>query len=145
MKDDVQKALDRMEAALDRPARRRRRGFSTAPFVVAGGLTLGYQLLVRLVPMLWANILPGGFEEGARFQGLPHLVWWMAWFCHLRFAVVLLASCLIVGTSFALGRGPLTRPMAWLMAVGVIVLNAAILLIALRTGMIANGLGRVLG
>ena len=145
MKDDVQKALDRMEAALDRPARKSRRGFSTAPIVVAGGLTLAYQLLTRLVPALWANILPGGFEEGARSRGLPFLVWQMAWYCHLRFPVVLVVSGLIVVFSFGFGRNPMTRPLAWLMAVAVILLNAAILFIALRTGMAANGLDRVLG
>ena len=145
MNDKTQAALDRMDAAIDRSARKRRRGFSTAPFVLAGGLTLGYQLLVRLVPRLWAGILPGGLEQGAMFRGLPRLVWQMAWFSYLRFPVVLVGCLVIVAIAFALGRNPWTRPIVWLMSVCSIVLDAAILIIALKAGMDANGVGQVLG
>ncbi len=144
MKDKAQQALDRMEQALDRSGRKRRRGFSTAPFVFAAGLVLGYQLLVRLVPQLWANILPGGFEQGALLNGWPHLVWRLAWFCHLRFPVIFVGCLASVATAIAFGRTPWGRPVVWLMAVGTIVLNAAILVIALKTGMDAQGVGQLL-
>jgi len=145
MNNSTRKAFGRMEQALGRSGRRAPRGLSTAPFVFAGGLILGYQLLVRLVPVLWANLLPGGFEQGAVFVGWPRRVWWLAWFCHLRFPFVLVSCCVLVGIVLVLGSRPMTRPIAWLLAVAAIVLNAAILFIALKTGMDANGVGQVFG
>lgn len=147
MNDPTRDALDRIEQALDRAARppKRSRGASTAPIVLALGLVLAYQLLVRLVPSLWAQILPGGFEQGALLSGWSRVVWNWAWFCHLRFPVVLTGSVVAVGIALLMGRGPSTRPIAWLMAVGAIGLDAAILVIALKTGMDAAGVGRILG
>jgi hypothetical protein len=145
MKDELQHALDRMDAAIARPARKRARGFSTAPFVVAIGLILGYQLLTKLVPRVWANILPGGFDQGRFLQGGPNLVWRLAWFCHLNFPVAVTVVGVVTIVSVLVARTAWTRPIAWLMAVGVILLNAAILIITLKAGMDANGVGRVLG
>ncbi len=145
MNKSTEKALDRIEQSLDRSARKRRLGFSTSPFVLAIALALGYQLLTRIVPQLWATVLPGGFAQGAFLPGLAHLVWRLAWFCHTQF----LTACIICGTIFAvafwLGRRPLTRPLAWLMAVLAIAADAAILMIALQTGMQAAGADQMLG
>ena len=144
MTDKTQQALDRMDAALDRSARKRPRGFSTAPFVFGAALILGYQLLVRLVPRIWANVLPGGFDQGQFFRGWPRLVWQSAWFCTLRFPAVLITFVVLFAIAVAFGRNPWTRPIAWLLAVCAILLNAAILIIALKAGMDANGVGQIL-
>ena len=145
MNDPTAHALDRIERALDRSGRKRRRGFSTSPIVLAIGLVLAYQLLVRLVPSLWAQILPAGFARGAMLSGPSRLVWQMAWFCHLRFPVVLVGVVALIGVGLLLGRHPASRPVAWLLAVATILLDAAILVIALKTGMDAAGVGQVFG
>jgi hypothetical protein len=145
MNDSTRSALNRIDRALDRPARKRKPGFSTSPLVLAGGLVLGYHLLVRLVPSLWANILPGGFEQGSMFVGLPWIVWRLAWFCHLHFTSVAAGTGILVSIALVLGRHPFTRPVAWLMAVASILLDAGILFIAIKAGMDAAGVGQVLG
>lgn len=144
MNDSTRHALDRVERAMDRAGRKRPRGFSTAPLALGLALILGYQLLVRLVPALWAQILPGGFDQGGRMPGVAGLVWRLAWFCHLRFPVVFAGAMIAIVLGFGLGRSPVTRPFAWLMAVAAIGVDAAILAIALKTGMDANGVGQVL-
>ena len=145
MNDSTRHALDRIERAMDRSGRKRPRGFSTSPVVLALGLILAYQLLVRLVPSLWAQILPGGFDQGAFLSGPARLVWGLAWFCHLRFPIVLVGVLAVVGLGLFLGRHPATRPAAWLLAVAAIVMDAAILVIALKTGMDGVGVGQVFG
>ena len=145
MNDSTRHALDRIDRTLDRAGRKRRPGFSTSPIVLALGLVLAYQLLVRVVPSLWMQILPEGFEQGAMLSGPSRLVWKMAWFCHLRFPLVLVGLVLVVVLGVGLGRHPWTRPVAWLLAVGTIALDAAILFVALKTGMDGVGLGQVFG
>jgi hypothetical protein len=145
MNDSTRSALDRIDRALDRPVRKRKPGFSTSPIVLAGGLILGYHLLVRLVPSLWANILPGGFEQGAMLVGWPWIVWRLAWFCHLNFSAVAAGTVIVVAIALVLGRNTLTKPLAWLMAVASILLDAGILFIAIKAGMDAAGVGQVLG
>jgi hypothetical protein len=146
MNESTRKALDRVDDALDRASRpRRRRGFSTSPLVLAGGLVLGYQLLVRLVPTLWNQILPNGYDQAALLPGGAAIVWRLGYFCHLRFPVVLAGAVLLVASGFILGRLPATRLLAWGLAVASIVMDAAILVIALKAGMDAAGVGNVLG
>jgi hypothetical protein len=113
--------------------------------VLAIGLIMGYQLLVRLVPQLWESILPGGLDQGSRLQGLPGVIWQLAWFCHTRFPVVFVAAVVVVGVSFLMSRRPLLRPFAWLMAVSIIAIDAGILAIAMKAGMDANGVGQLMG
>ena len=127
------------------PRSKRKSGFSTSPLVLAIGLTLGYQLLTKLLPRLWATILPGGFEQGAMLSGPANLIWRLAWFCHDEFFLVLIGCGTIVAFSLALSRRPMLRPVVWLMAVGTICADAAILVIALRTSMQAVGIDQVLG
>jgi hypothetical protein len=146
MNESTRKALDRVDHALDRASRpRRSRGFSTSPLVLAGGLVLGYQLLARLVPTLWNQILPNGYDQAALLPGGAPLVWRLGYFCHLRFPIVLTGAALLVASGFVLGRIPATRLLAWGLAVASIVMDAAILVIALKAGMDAAGLGNVLG
>ena len=118
---------------------KRRGGFSTAPIVVAAGLILGYQLLVRLVPSVWANILPGGFDQAAALPGGAPMVWRLAWYCHLRFLNVAVGVGVLVLIALWLGHRPMTRPLAWLMAVATIGLDAVILILTLKGGMDAVG------
>lgn len=145
MNDPTRAALDRMLRGLDRARPRRRpAGFSTAPLVVAGAGVLGYQLLVRLVPAVWANVLPGGFAQGPYLPGGAPLVWRAAWTCHLHFVPVALGIGVATVLAAILGRRPLTRPLAWGLAVLAIGLDAAILVLTLRAGMDAAGVGQVL-
>lgn len=145
MNDSTRHALDRIEAAMDRSGRKRRPGFSTSPIVLALGLVVAYQLLVRLIPSLWSQILPGGFEQGAMLSGPSRLVWRMAWFCHLRFPVMVVGVVAMVVLCVLLSRHPATRPVAWLLGVTSIVLDGAILIVALKTGMDGVGVGQVFG
>jgi hypothetical protein len=145
MNDSTRSALDRLNRTIGRPDRKRKPGFSTSPLVLACALILGYHLLVRLVPSLWANILPGGFEQGSMFVGWPWIVWRLAWFCHLNFIAVAAGTVILVAIAIVLGRLALTKPIAWLMAVFAILLDAGILFIAIKAGMDAAGVGRVLG
>ena len=145
MNESTRAALDRIVRSMNRRKPKRPRGFSAAPLVVAAGIVLGYQLLVRLVPQVWANILPGGFEQGAFLGGWPGIVWKAAWYCRLHFATVAVGGFVIVAAMFLVGRRPITRPIAWLAAVVVILLNAGILYVTMKTGMDAAGVGQVLG
>jgi hypothetical protein len=145
MNDSTRRALDRVDASLDRASRpRRRRGFSTSPFVLTGGLVLGYQLLVRLVPTLWSQILPNGYDQAAALSGGAQLVWQLGYFCHFHFPIVLTGAVILVAAAFVLGRLPGMRLLVWGLAVASIVMDAAILVIALKAGMDAAGVGNVL-
>lgn len=145
MSDPTRHALDRIEQTLNRSGKRRKLGFSTGPIVLASGLILAYQLLVRLIPSLWSEILPGGFGQGAMLSGWSRVIWQVAWFCHLRFPIVLVGTVVLSLVGVLLSRHPTTRPLVGIMAVSTIVLDAAILVIALKTGMDAAGLGQMFG
>jgi hypothetical protein len=147
MNESTRRALDRVDDVLDRAGRRekKRRGFSTAPIVLVLGLILAYQLLVRLVPMLWAEILPEGYDQAAFLPGGARLVRGLGLFCYGRFPIVLGGVVAVVLVSVALGRHPATRPLVWLMAVASILANAGILFVALKAGMDAAGIGQILG
>jgi len=147
MNDSTRRALDRINRALDRQHQGSRRpaGFSTSPLVLAGALVLGYHLLVRVVPGLWAGILPDGLGSVAHLVGWPAIVWRAAWFCHTRFPAVVTGVVAIVAIGLIFGRARATRPLAWLMAVAAIAADAGILFVAIRAGMDAAGIGRALG
>lgn len=141
--DKLARALEQLHAS--HPRKRARGGFSTAPIVLAGAIVLGYQLLVRLVPSLWAELLPGGFETGRFLPGAPRLVWWTAWQCYGRFPVVLGGAIGVTLVAGWMSRRPATRWVAWLGALGAIAVDAAILFVAIKAGMDAAGVGRSLG
>jgi hypothetical protein len=136
MNPSTQRALDRLLRKMERAQRRKPRRFSTAPLMLLLGLIVGYQLLVRLVPRVWATMLPGGWEQANTFRGWPGIVWALALACHQHFAAV---AVIIGGTTlfaFVLIRiAPLFRFPVWLVAVGVILLDAGILYITLRTSL----------
>src|SRR5579883_1614443 len=112
------KALDRAIERMDRLAKRRRGGFSTAPIMLGLGLTLGYQLLVRFVPMVWASLLPEGLSQVSHLRGWPGLVWRLASLCHANFTIMAAMMAVIVAAGFLVSSRlrPL-RFLVWLAAV----------------------------
>jgi hypothetical protein len=128
MNHDAWKSLDRALAQLERRDRRSRRRVSTAPFVLAVGLGLGYLLLVRLVPEVWPALLAS--EPGASLHGWPLLVWRAAEFCHGRQPAVLtgVVAVSVLGLVLSLWLRPL-RPVTWLAAVLVVFADAGIIVV----------------
>ncbi len=136
MTHDALKSIDRIMDRMERRSRRPRGRVTTAPLVLAVGLALGDLLLTRLVPVLWESLLPYGLEQAAGLRGWPGLVWRAAVFCHTHPRPVWAA----IGASLVVGLlvGGVARPLrvlVWLAAVGVIVVDAGILVIALRTSL----------
>lgn len=134
----LDRALDKLEQDMDR-RQRRRGGFSTSPFMLALGLVLGYQLLVRLVPKVWSSFLPGGLEQAQQFRGWPGLVASLAIACDRNFTTVCVVGGAIVIGAFLWVRWvrPL-RFLVWLAAIGVILLDAGIIYVTLSTSMAAT-------
>ncbi len=128
---------------LEKTARspRRRSGPTTAPLVLGLALLLGYQLLVRLLPMVWSATLPGGLAQARAFRGWPGLLYRLGETCYNN---VLGVSWIIVGSvivSFLLCRAawPL-RWFVWLIVVSAILLDAVVLVMILRTALMATAL-----
>jgi hypothetical protein len=130
-----------LSRALDRLARppRRRRGLSRAPVLMAMGFIVGYQLLVRLLPRVWGELLPGGLAGASRLRGLPGLVFAAARAAYAQFPLV--AGSLVAITVAALllswGGWP-SRLLAWLAALAVLAADATILVVILRTALAAT-------
>ena len=91
-----------------------------APWVLGLALFLGYQLLVRLVPRVWAALLPGGLAQANSFRGLPGTLYRLAliayhnvgaacWLIGLwpetmsTFALVISATCLALALALPIG------------------------------------------
>lgn len=142
MNPSTLKALDRLTRRLERAERRRPRRFSTAPLVLGLGLTLGYQLLVRLVPRVWGAMLPGGWDQANNLRGWPGLVWALALAAHHHFTLVIV---LIAGSTLlawgAIRAVPAVRFLVWLAALAVILFDAGILYVTLRTTLEVVGQG----
>jgi hypothetical protein len=139
MNEKTRRALDRMLKRLDRDARRPRRKFPLAPIYLSLGLILGYQLLVRFVPLVWFAFLPEGFNQAQHLPGGAGLVWRLATACHDHFDRVAIVLGGIAAAGFVLDRGPrMSRFLVWLAAFAVVVVNASILAIAIKTSMEAT-------
>jgi hypothetical protein len=132
MNANTLKSLDKILAQMERRARRPTRRFSMAPIVLAVGLVLGEQLLVRFVPMVWETFLPGGLIQANQFREWPGLVWRMAVFCHTyeRAVFVAIAAVALVGLTVC-SRSWFCRLLARLAAFGVIVLDAGIVVVTM--------------
>ena len=139
MNPSTARALDRLLRQMERPARSRKSRFSTAPIVLALGLVLGYQLLSRLVPMVWSTMLPGGLEQARTFRGWPGLVWRLAVACHADFAgvLVVLGGIAAAGVFLSTWVRPL-RFLVWLAAVASILIDAGIVFVTMRTALDAT-------
>jgi hypothetical protein len=133
MTDPAHKSLDRLLRRLERSTARSHHGFSRAPVYLAIGLFVAYQLLVRFVPILWMQ-LPGGLGQADELGGEARLVWRLGLACHDHFEQVLVALGALVIIALALSRGswPL-RLVVWLAAFGIVLIDAAIVLIAVNT------------
>ncbi len=119
---------------LERKAKRPRSRFPMAAIYLTLALILGYQLLVRFVPMVWASLLPEGLAQAERQCGWPGLIYRLGWLCHTRFEQVLVAN----GGHLARGFRPQSRSLSarsfvWLAAVGCVLLDARIVFIAIMT------------
>lgn len=139
MNPETLRKLERQLRKLDR--RRPRaigRGF-TAALVFAAGLMLAHFLLSRLVFTIWETLLPGGLDQADSFVGWPGLVWHAAVFCRVNYLGTAIAMGVAALVAFiATSWGRLFRVALWLAAVSVLILNAGILVIVLRSSMHAN-------
>jgi hypothetical protein len=139
MSTSTEKALERLLRKMSRAHRPRRSRFSTAPIVLALGLILAYQLLVRLVPLLWSELLPGHLEQAETFRGWPGLVWLLATQCHQNFGMALSFGACVVGAAVVIcGWMRPLRLLVWIASVAVILLDAGIVYVAIRTALDAS-------
>ncbi|SIO59650.1 hypothetical protein SAMN05444166_6129 [Singulisphaera sp. GP187] len=126
--------LDRLLNQLDRKARRPRSRFPMAAIYLTLALILGYQLLVRFVPMVWSTLLPGGWAQAETLSGWPGLIYRLGWICHTRFEAVCIALGGISLAGFVLSFGPWpARLVVWLAAVGFVLVDAGIVFVAIMT------------
>lgn len=139
MNESTKKALDRALKSMSRPPRRRGSRFSMAPIVFGLGLLLGFQLVHRLVPMVWASMLPGGWQQANHLRGWPGLVWTLAVASHESFpACCAWLAGLWLGATVVAASARALRPLVWLLAVGAIFADAGIVYITLRTSIQAT-------
>jgi hypothetical protein len=103
---------------------------------VAIGFVLGYQLLARLVPKVWATTFPGGLEQAGRLVGWPSLVWRLSTACRFHFLDVVIVMGVVTILAFAISTWlrPL-RFLVWVAAVGLILIDAGILVVTIRTAL----------
>jgi hypothetical protein len=136
MNDQARKTLERIEQEFGSPRRRPRRGFSMSLVVFALGLILADVLLTMLVPRIWVSVLPHGLDTAAHFVGWPRLVWQAAVFCHYRQRVVQvgIVVAVLLGLMVSASGRP-GRILVWLSAVGVIVLNALVMIITIKAAL----------
>lgn len=126
--------LDRLLNQLEGKARRPRSRFPMAAIYLTLALILGYQLLVRFVPMVWSTLLPEGLTQAENLRGWPGLIYRLGWICHTRFEQVLLALGGISVAGFVLSCGPWpARVFVWLAAVGCVLIDAGIVFVAIMT------------
>jgi hypothetical protein len=138
MNPSTEKALARVLDRLSRPPKQRR-GISRAPLMLGAGFLVGFQLLVRLLPRVWGELLPGGLAGASRLRGWPGLLYAAARFCYEEFPVASGTLVSITVASFLLcwWWWPF-RWLSWLLAIAVLAADALILMIILRTALVAT-------
>jgi hypothetical protein len=142
----AQRALERLLRKMARPPRARRAGFSRAPLILALGLVLGYHLLVRLVPMVWAATLPGGLDQARMLRGWPGLVFRLAVLCSNQLPAVAWGIGGMTLSAFLAARlGWPGRVLSWVAAVAMIVVDAAIVVVTVGTALTATAAGAGIG
>jgi hypothetical protein len=128
----LDRLLNQLERKANRPRPRSR--FPMAAIYLTLALILGYQLLVRFVPMVWSSLLPDGLAQAADLPGWPGLIYRLGWICHNRSVPVLATLGGISLAGFVLSRGPWPfRVLVWLAAVGCVFLDAGIVFVAIMT------------
>jgi hypothetical protein len=146
MSKSEMKALERALDRLAKPPKRRAGWFSIAPIYLGLGLVLGYILLVRLVPMIWSALLPGGIEQAQHLTGLPAVVWRLSVLFRVRSEGVVLILGGLVGAGFLVST--LLRPLrflVWLAAVALVLVDAGILIVTIKTALEATMQGAGIG
>lgn len=130
------RAIDRLVRQLERRSKRRAGGFSLAPVYLALGLLLGDRLLIWLVPMVWNATLPGGFDQALKLQGLGGLLAQVAWALRARsrFIELVLGGIAIAGFLVSHFVRPL-RILVWLAAVAMVLVDAGIVFVTLKTAL----------
>jgi hypothetical protein len=133
------KALERALDRLTRPPKRRAGWFSKAAVYLGLGLGLAYVLLVQMVPMMWSTLLPAGIEQADTLVGLPAIVWHLSVLFRLRTqsALVILGGLTAAGFVVSALLRPL-RFVVWLAAVAVVVIDAGILIVTIKTALEAT-------
>jgi hypothetical protein len=132
-------SLERVLDQLDRKSQRSGRRITPAALVLVAGLWLGYFLLSALIPPVWPALI--GSDPGAILRGWPFFVWAGGEFClehpsQVRIGLVIVSVVVVVAT-YRIG---LLRPLVWLSAVGVILIDAGILATTLLACLQASGL-----
>jgi hypothetical protein len=138
MNPQTQKSLERVLDQLDRRARRPDRRLTPAALALAAGLFLGYLLLARLIPQAWPALLAN--DPATSLRGWPLVVWRLSQAClaHQRPILAgLVASCLVMLVLSY--RSRTVRFLVWVAAVGVVVVDAGILVCTLLACLQAAG------
>jgi hypothetical protein len=142
MNPSTERALERALKALARPPRRRKG--TRAPVVIGTAVVLAHLLLTRLLPAVWAAVLPGGLAAAGRLRGWPGLVWRLATSLPRSPVGPLALGVAIAVIGYAACRSvPLLRWPFRLAAVLAVALAAAILYVTMATAYEAalTGLG----
>lgn len=135
----LQGILKQMERESRRPGGRGQGRFSTSPLVLTAGLVLANVLLTWLVPAIWDSLLPHGLEDVGGFEGWPGLLWRGVLISRGRQGAVRGTIAVVCVLSFILGyRSRAIRILVWILALGVILLNAGILYVTLHTSLNVN-------
>ena len=133
------RSFDRLQRTLDRRQQSANGRVSTAPLVLILGLILADVLLAYLVPWIWDSLLPHGFEQAETFAGVPALIWRGALYAQEYQRVV---RCVIVAllpaTALACLLAKPIRFAVQLSAIGVVLVNAGILIVAIEAGLRAT-------
>lgn len=132
MNPSTEQALERALRAMARPPRVRKA--TLAPVVLGMALVLGQILLTRLVPAVWATVLPGGLASAWRLRGWSGLLWRLAVRCPRGSVGPVVAGTAVAVLGFAACRGlPVLRWPFRLAALLAVAANAAILYVTLAT------------
>jgi hypothetical protein len=134
MNRNALKSLERIQRGLER-ARKRRAGGSTAPFVFAAGLVLADFLLVYLVPYIWETVLPRGLDGADAMVGMGALLWRSVVYCQLYQNGVRVGIVAATVAAMLVSRARPLRVAVWASAVGVLLMNAGILVVTLHAGL----------
>jgi hypothetical protein len=134
MNQETLRKLDRVLNRLDRDTRRPRSKSPLAAIYLTLALIVGYQLLVRFVPMVWSALLPEGLAQAEDLRGWPGLIYRLGWICQDRFGPVLVTLGAVSIAGFVLSRGPWpARVIVWLAAAGLVLVDAGIVFVAVMT------------
>jgi|GEM_PF-4522549 len=139
MSQDSLRKLDQILKQLERRSKRPRTRSPVPAIYLTLGLVLGYQLLVRFVPLVWNSLLPEPLAQGQSLPGWAGLIDRLGRYGYDHSQQIWVGLGIVFIASLLLARGPWpVRLVLWLAAVGVVFLDAAIVLIAIKTCFLAS-------